>query len=144
MPPQRRGGAKSKNPALTLKRIFAYVLKNYKFSCIIVVIGIVVSAATTLVSTLFTKSLIDDYIKPLTEAAIPDFAPLAQALITLAIVLLVGIIAAYGYNRIMVNVTQGTMKRLRIELFDNMETLPIKYFDTHAGLPMLRPFHSSI
>lgn len=132
MPPQRRGGAKSKNPALTLKRIFSYVLKNYKFSCIIVVIGIIVSAATTLVSTLFTKSLIDDYIKPLTEQAIPDFAPLAQALITLAIVLLVGIIAAYGYNRIMVNVSQGTLKRLRTELFENMESLPIKYFDTHA------------
>lgn len=132
MPPQRRGGAKSKNPALTLKRIFKYVLKNYKFSCLIVVIGIIFSAATTLVSTLFTKSLIDDYIKPLTEAAIPDYAPLAQALITLAIVLIVGIIASYGYNRIMANVSQGTLKRLRIELFDNMESLPIKYFDTHS------------
>lgn len=132
MPPQRRGGAKSKNPALTLKRIFSYVLKNYKFSCLTVVIGIIVSAAATLVSTLFTKSLIDDYIKPLTEAAIPDFSPLAEALITLAAVLVVGIIASYGYNRIMVNVSQGTLKRLRAELFGNMESLPIKYFDTHA------------
>ncbi|MCM1055452.1 MAG: ABC transporter ATP-binding protein/permease [Bacteroides sp.] len=132
MPPQRRGGAKSKNPMLTLKHIFAYVLKNYKFSCLVVVIGIVVSAATTLCSTLFIRSLIDDYIKPLTEQAIPDYAPLAQALVTLAAVLLAGIIAAYGYNRIMVNVTQGTLKRLRIELFHNMESLPVKYFDTHA------------
>lgn len=132
MPPQRRGGAKSKNPMLTLKRVFSYVLKNYKFSCLTVVIGIIVSAATTLISTLFTKSLIDDYIKPLTESAIPDYSPLAQALVTLAAALLIGIIASYGYNRIMVNVSQGTLKRLRTELFGNMESLPVKYFDTHA------------
>ncbi len=132
MPPMRRGGAKSKNPMLTLKQIFSYVLKNYKFSCLVVVIGIIVSAITTLCSTLFIRTLIDDYIKPLTEQAIPDYAPLAQGLITLAAILLVGIIASYGYNRIMVNVSQGTLKRLRTELFQNMESLPIKYFDTHA------------
>lgn len=132
MPPMRRGGAKSKNPMLTLKHIFSYVLKNYKFSCLVVVIGIIVSAITTLCSTLFIRTLIDDYIKPLTEQAVPDYAPLAQGLITLASVLLVGIIAAYGYNRIMVNVSQGTLKRLRTELFQNMEALPVKYFDTHA------------
>lgn len=128
----RRGGAKSKNPMLTLKHIFAYVLKNYKFSCLIVVIGIIVSSITTLFGMLFIRSLIDDYIKPLTEQAIPDYAPLAQALVSLASVLVVGIIAAYGYNRIMVNVSQGTLKRLRAELFQNMESLPVKYFDTHA------------
>lgn len=132
MPPMRRGGAKSKNPMLTLKHIFAYVLKNYKFSCLVVVIGIIVSSITTLFGTLFIRSLIDDYIKPLTEQAIPEYAHLAQALVTLASILLVGIIASYGYNRIMVNVSQGTLKRLRSELFENMESLPIKYFDTHA------------
>ena len=131
-PPMRRGGAKSKNPMLTLKHIFTYVLKNYKFSCLVVVIAIIVSSITTLIGTLFIRSLIDDYIKPLTEQAIPDYAPLAQALVTLASVLVVGIIASYGYNRIMVNVTQGTLKRLRAELFQNMESLPVKYFDTHA------------
>ena len=128
----RRGGAKSKNPMLTLKHIFSYVLKNYKFSCLVVVIGIIVSAITTLCSTLFIRSLIDDYIAPLLEQEIPDYAPLAEGLVTLALILLLGIIASYGYNRIMVNVTQGTLKRLRIELFQNMESLPIKYFDTHA------------
>ena len=132
MPPMRRGGAKSKNPMLTLKHIFSYVLKNYKFSCLVVVIGIIVSAITTLCSTLFIRSLIDDYIAPLLEQEIPDYAPLAEGLVTLALILLLGIIASYGYNRIMVNVTQGTLKRLRIELFQNMESLPIKYFDTHA------------
>lgn len=131
-PPMRRGGAKSKNPMLTLKHIFTYVLKNYKFSCLVVVIAIIVSSITTLCGMLFIRSLIDDYIKPLTEQAIPDYAPLAQALVTLASVLAVGIIAAYGYNRIMVNVSQGTLKRLRTELFENMESLPVKYFDTHA------------
>ena len=132
MPPQRKGGAKSKNPLRTLKRIFSYVLKNYKFSCLVVVVGIIVSAATTLISMLFTKSLIDNYIVPLTESAVPDYAPLAKTLISLSVVLVVGIIASYAYNRIMVNVTQGTLKKLRIELFENMESLPIKYFDTHA------------
>lgn len=132
MPPMKRGGAKSKNPMLTLKYIFSYVLKNYKFSCLVVVIGIIVSAITTLCSTLFIRSLIDDYIAPLLEQEAPDYAPLAKGLVTLAVVLLVGIIAAYGYNRIMVNVSQGTLKRLRTELFQNMEALPIKYFDTHA------------
>lgn len=131
-PPMRRGGAKSKNPMLTLKHIFTYVLKNYKFSCLVVVIAIIVSSITTLCGMLFIRSLIDDYIKPLTEQAIPDYAPLAQALVTLASVLVVGIIASYGYNRIMVNVSQGTLKRLRAELFQNMESLPVKYFDTHA------------
>lgn len=123
---------KPKNPLKALKRIFSCVLKNYKFSCIVVVIGIVVSAAATLCSTLFMKSLIDDYIEPMIEMSVPDYAPLAKALITLVSVLLLGIVASYGYNRIMVNVTQGTMKRMRIDVFKNMETLPIKYFDTHA------------
>lgn len=132
MPPMRRGGAKSKNPMLTLKHIFTYVLKNYKFSCLVVVIGIIVSSITTLCSTLFIRSLIDDYITPLLKQEIPDYAPLAKGLLTLALILLLGIIASYGYNRIMVNVSQGTLKRLRTELFHNMESLPIKYFDTHA------------
>lgn len=123
---------KPKNPLKALKRIFAYVLKNYKFSCIAVVIGIIVSAAATLCSTLFMKSLIDDYIEPMIDMSVPDFAPLAKALLTLGSVLVLGIAASYGYNRIMVNVTQGTMKRMRIDVFKNMEALPIKYFDTHA------------
>lgn len=116
----------------SLKRVFVYILKNYKFSCLIVVAGILVSVLTTLCATLFMQHLIDDYILPLTQSAIPDYTPLANALLSLASVLSAGILCAYGYNRIMVNISQGTMKKLRIELFSNMESLPIQYFDTHA------------
>lgn len=114
------------------KRLIGYILKNYKFSCIVVVISIFISALTTLCATLFMQSLIDDYIMPLTSQAVPDYAPLSIAILRLACILIVGVGCAYAYNRIMVNVGQGTMKRIRTQLFTNMESLPIKYFDTHA------------
>ncbi len=125
------GENKTNGPAV-LKRLIAYILKNYKCSCLAVIVGILVSALTTLCATLFMQRLIDDYIVPLMQEVVPDYAPLAHSLASLAAVLLVGVLCAYGYNRIMVNVSQGTMKRLRVELFTNMESLPIKYFDTHA------------
>ena len=115
-----------------IKRLVVYVIKNYKFSCFMVLVGIVVSAVTTLIGTLFMQTLIDDYIVPLTEMAVPDYGPLAQTILKLVCVLLAGVACAYMYNRIMVNVSQGTMKRLRHDLFENMESFPIKYFDTHA------------
>lgn len=120
------------NPLPLMKRLIGYILKNYKFSCIMVLVGIVVSALTTLCATLFIQKLIDNYIIPLTISAVPDYSPLASALIKLSAVLMAGVLCSYLYNRIMVNVGQGTMKRLRNELFTNMESLPIKYFDTHA------------
>lgn len=120
------------NPFKILKRVMSYVLKNYKFPCVAVVVGIIISALTTLCSNLFIQSLIDDYILPLLQSAVPDYHPLAQALLKLSAILAVGVLCAYAYNRIMVNISQGTLKRLRIELFENMESLPIKYFDTHA------------
>lgn len=135
MPKGARGMAHGKPPANPMKmisRMMAYVLKYYKFHCITVVIGIIVSALTTLCATLFMRNLIDQYIVPLTKMAVPDYAPLARVLIGLSIILLVGVIASYVYNRLMVSVSQGTMKRLRTELFTNMEGLPIKYFDTHT------------
>ncbi len=110
----------------------SYTLKNYKWSCLIVVICILVTALTTLAATLFMQTLIDDYITPLTQAANPDFGPLAQALVGLSAILVVGVLCSYARSRIMVNVSQGTLKRLREDLFVNMESLPIKYFDTHA------------
>ncbi|HIV67441.1 MAG TPA: ABC transporter ATP-binding protein/permease [Candidatus Butyricicoccus stercorigallinarum] len=115
-----------------LKRLISYILKQYKLACLFVLLGIVCAALTTLCMNLFMQSLIDDYILPMTEMAVPDYAPLAQALLRLASILAVGVVCAYGYNRIMVNISQGTMKRLRTELFTNMESLPIQYFDTHA------------
>ena len=113
-------------------RVLKYMLKNYKFSFFMVVVCILGSALATLRSTLFMQSLIDDYIVPLTQAQTPDFSELAAAIASVAITYLIGIICAYGYNRIMVNISQGTMRNLRIELFQHMESLPICYFDTHA------------
>ena len=114
-----------------LKRLAAYVLKNYKGACLMVVTGILVSAVATLSATLFTKNLIDGYILPMVGMAVPNFAPLAQAITKLAAVLAAGVLCAYLYNRMMVTVSQGTLRRLRIQLFSNMESLPVKYFDTH-------------
>ena len=115
-----------------LKRILGYMLKYYKGSCLAVIVCVLGSALCTLQGTLFMQSLIDDYILPMTAADAPDFSGLAAALIRLAAVFVIGIICAYGYNRIMVNVSQGTMRRLRMELFTHMEALPIRYFDSHA------------
>ena len=115
-----------------LKRILGYMLKYYKGSCLAVIVCVLGSALCTLQGTLFMQSLIDDYILPMTVADAPDFSGLAAALIRLAAVFVIGIICAYGYNRIMVNVSQGTMRRLRMELFTHMEARPIRYFDSHA------------
>ena len=115
-----------------LGRVLGYMVRHYKFSCLVVVVCILGTALATLAGTLFMQSLIDDYILPLTQAAQPDFAPLAAALGRLAAVYVLGILCAYGYNRIMVNVSQGTMRNLRQELFQHMESLPLRYFDTHA------------
>ena len=98
----------------------------------IVVICILGSALATLRGTLFMQTLIDDYIVPMTKTQNPDFSDLAGALLSLAVTYGIGILCAYGYNRIMVNISQGTMRELRIQLFTHMESLPIRYFDTHA------------
>ncbi len=115
-----------------LGRVISYMLKNYKVHLLFVVLGILVSSLTTLISALFMQTLVDDYITPLLSVANPDFSPLASALVKLCGVLAIGIFCAWAYNRLMVTVSQGTMKRLRVQLFTHMESLPIKYFDTHA------------
>ena len=116
----------------TLGRVLGYMLKNYKFPFFMVVVCILGAALAQVQSVLFTQRLIDDYIVPLTQSASPDFAPLAGALLKVACFYALGILCAYGYNRIMVSISQGTMRKLRIELFEHMESLPIRYFDTHA------------
>lgn len=128
------GGPKPKidNPGKILKRLMVYVFEHYKIHFAVVIICILLSSLMTLRGTWFLQSLINDYIIPLTKAQSPDFAPLAKALGSLAITYGIGIVAGYVYNRIMVNISQGTMKKLRIEIFTHMESLPIKYFDTHA------------
>ena len=113
-------------------RMTRLVLSDYKLSIGVVLVCIVVTSVTTLTSTLFTRTLIDDYIIPLTEAANPEYASLLQALFKLGLVLLVGVVCSYLYNRLMINVSQGTQLKLRRQLFDSMERLPISYFDQRS------------
>ena len=122
----------TKQQLQAMKRVLGYMLRNYKFSFLIVVVCILGSVLATLRGTLFMQSLIDDYIVPLTQAQTPDYTALAGALFSVGATYGLGILCAYSYNRIMVNVSQGTMRNLRIELFRHMESLPIRYFDTHA------------
>lgn len=118
--------------AAAMKRVLSYMLRDYKFSFFVVVVCVFGSVLATLRGTLFMQSLIDDYIVPLTQSQSPDFSQLAAALVSVAVTYGIGIVCAYGYNRIMVNISQGTMRNLRVELFRHMESLPIRYFDTHA------------
>ena len=113
-------------------RLAKYVLSDYKFSILTVLVCIAITSVTTLVSTLFTRTLIDDYIVPLTQAANPEYTALWQTLIKLGLILLLGVICSYAYNRLMINVSQGTMLRLRQRIFKRMEQLPISYFDQHS------------
>ena len=113
-------------------RLAKYVLSDYKFSILTVLVCIAITSVTTLASTLFTRTLIDDYIVPLTQAANPEYSALWQTLIKLGLILLLGVICSYAYNRLMINVSQGTMLRLRQRIFERMEQLPISYFDQHS------------
>ena len=115
-----------------LGRVLKYMVSSYKWQFAVVVVCIFGAALATRRGTLFMQDLIDDYILPLTQTPQSDFGPLAGALCTLAGIYCIGIICSYTYNRIMVNVSQGTMKKLRDQLFSHMESLPIRYFDTHA------------
>lgn len=113
-------------------RILKYICKEYKYSVLFVIVCIIGAAIANLKGLTFMQVLIDNYIMPMTKETNPDFMALAGALQKLAALFLVGIICSYAYNRIMVNVSQGTMRNIRIDLFTHMEALPIKYFDTHA------------
>lgn len=119
------------SPAV-LKRVVGYMFRFYKIPFFFVVVCIVVAAVASVVSANFPRSLVDDYIVPMIEIGSTDYSELLHALLRLIGVLALGVVASYGYNRIMVSVSQGTMRRLRDELFHKMEKLPIKYFDTHA------------
>ena len=131
--PRGMGGPRPKveNPGKLLKRIMAEVFQHYLPHCILVLICIVVSALANVQASLFLQTLIDDYIIPMTQQQDPSFAPLAGALVRVGCIYVVGILAAWLNARIMVNVTQGTLRNLRTQLFTHMESLPIRYFDTH-------------
>ena len=116
----------------TFSRVIKYMLKDYMPHMIVVVCCIVIYSLASVQGTLFSKTLIDSYIVPMLQNGSNDFSELLKAIIRLVCILGVGIIACYIYNRLMVTVSQGTMERLRDELFSHMQTLPIKYFDTHS------------
>ena len=123
---------KVENPGLLLKRVMSYVFKYYGVQMIVVLICIVLSVLANVQGTMFTRTLIDEFITPMIGQADPDFGPLLGAMGRVACFYGIGIAAAFTQQVIMVHVNQGTLKRLREDLFDHMETLPIKYFDTHS------------
>ena len=125
-------GRGSKNPGKTLMRLLSYVWNYYRVECVFVAIGIAVSSLAAVAGNLFIKNLIDDYIMPFLSENNPSFVPLVRALLIMAGIYYIGTFATFLYARLMVNVTQGTLKRIRDDMFTHMERLPIKYFDTHA------------
>lgn len=116
----------------SMKRIMKNVLDHYKIHMILVIICIVISSVVTVIGSRFLQVLIDGFIYPMLHTKNPDFTPLIRALIYLACIYILGVLSTYAYNRIMVNVSQGTMKNIRREVFSHMEKLPIRYFDTHS------------
>ena len=127
---------KLKNPGKIMGRVLAYVMKGYAVHLIVAVICIIVNVVCQVKGTLFLQTLIDDHIMPLVDVVLdggtPDYSSLGQAIMFIAIILAVGIVAVYIQNRLMIYVSQGTLKNLRIDLFSKMERLPVRYFDTHS------------
>ena len=119
----------SKEQRATLQRMFNFVMKHYKWAIVVVLACVFISSITSLISSLFTKTLIDDYIVPLTQVENPQYQSLAQTLFKLALILFFGTVCSYTYNRLMIYISQGTMLRLRKAIFEKMEHLPINYFD---------------
>ena len=136
MSPMHKGPMMQKGPAVAhpwkvLRRLFAYLLKRYKFQCLLVFVLILCGTAAMVMGNLFIKTLIDDYIAPFLTQSSPDFTPLLRQLVRMGLIFLAGALSTLAYNQIMVYVTQGTLRSLRCDLFRHMETLPIRYFDTH-------------
>lgn len=126
-----KGGPKSKDPMKTLKRLLAFIMKRYKFRYLFVIVCIAISSVVQVIGTMFMRTLIDDYILPMVDGRLTSFQPLIQALTTIACVYLLGVACTYTYNLVMMYISQGVLKDIRDEMFAHMETLPIKYFDTH-------------
>lgn len=123
---------KIKNPGKLFARLMGFIFKKYLPACIIVVICIFVSVLANVQGTMFTKNLIDDYIVPLLKTGNPDYGPLLAAMGKVAVFYGIGVISTFAYSKIMIYVSQGTIKNLRVELFSHMQDLPIRYFDSHA------------
>ena len=127
-----KGKNKIKNPGKLLKRLLSYVFQNYGAACILVVICILISVLANVQGTLFLKTLIDVYIMPLIGSENPDFSGLLHAIIRVGGFYAIGVLSTFAYTRIMIYVTQGSLRRLRDDLFAHMEKLPIRYFDTNS------------
>lgn len=123
---------KIKNPGKLFARLMGFIFKKYLPACIIVVICIFVSVLANVQGTMFTQNLIDDYIVPLLKTGNPDYGPLLAAMGRVAVFYGIGVISTFAYSKIMIYVSQGTIKNLRVELFSHMQDLPIRYFDSHA------------
>lgn len=123
---------KIKNPGKLFARLMGFIFKKYLPACIIVVICIFVSVLANVQGTMFTKNLIDDYIVPLLKTGTPNYGPLLAAMGRVAVFYGIGVISTFAYSKIMIYVSQGTIKNLRVELFSHMQDLPIRYFDSHA------------
>ncbi len=126
------GGKQAKDAKGTLKRLIGYIAKGNKARLAIVFVLLLISTIASVASSLFLKSLIDDYIAPLIGQSSPDFSPLFGALTMMACIYLAGMLASYLQTRLMIPVAQGTLKTIRDDMFSHMQTLPIKYFDTHT------------
>ncbi|MBU5431518.1 ABC transporter ATP-binding protein [Intestinimonas sp. MSJ-38] len=129
--PMMQKGPAVAHPWKVLRRLFAYLLKRYKFQCLLVFVLILCGTAAMVMGNLFIKTLIDDYIAPFLTQSSPNFTPLLKQLVRMGLIFLAGALSTLAYNQIMVYVTQGTLRSLRCDLFRHMETLPIRYFDTH-------------
>lgn len=123
---------KIKNPGKLFARLMGFIFKKYLPAYIIVVICIFVSVLANVQGTMFTKNLIDDYIVPLLKTGNPDYGPLLAAMGRVAVFYGIGVISTFAYSKIMIYVSHGTIKNLRVELFSHMQDLPIRYFDSHA------------
>ena len=128
----RKHKARVASATTLISRIIRYMLHFYKFQFLLVILCIIITAIATVVGATFPQRLVDDYILPMMASGSTDFSALASDLVRLACVMAIGVVSTFAYNRIMVNVSQGTMRNLRNDLFHKMESLPIKYFDTHA------------
>ena len=129
---EKKSGSRTNAATRLISRVIRYMLHYYKYPFLLVIACILITAIATVVGATFPQTLVDDYITPMLQNGSNDFSGLAKDLFRLACVMAVGVITAFTYNRIMVNVSQGTMRHLRDDLFHRMEALPIKYFDTHA------------
>ena len=128
----KRAGSRVNTASKLINRVIRYMLHYYKIPFLIVLACILITAIATVVGATFPQKLVDDYITPMLASGSTDFGGLAGDLVRLVCIMGLGVITAFTYNRIMVNVSQGTMRNLRDDLFSRMEALPIKYFDTHA------------